>query len=95
MASQLNRITCSNPNGPIAAQSPLPDARFSAVSLPITAGRRRNGVRRKTHFASRFKQITLSNPPAQNILFFFFPETMISSSRPVSIRGALRGRHGR
>jgi hypothetical protein len=45
---------------------------FSAVSLPITAGRRRNGVRRKTHFASRFKQITLSNPPAQNIPLSFF-----------------------
>jgi hypothetical protein len=45
---------------------------FSAVSLPSTAGRRRNGVRQKTHFASRFKQITLSNPAAQNILLSFF-----------------------
>jgi very-short-patch-repair endonuclease len=54
-----------------------------------------NHARQKTHFASRFKQITPAEPPRRKFRLSLYRNLWLSSRRPVSIRGALRGRHGR
>jgi hypothetical protein len=54
-----------------------------------------NQMRGKTNFASRFKPIPQSSPPAKNISLSFFPKLMFPADVPRSRRGALRGRHER
>jgi hypothetical protein len=52
-------------------------------------------MRGKTNFASRFKPIARSSPPAKNISLSFFPKLMFPTDVPCLRRGALRGRHER
>jgi hypothetical protein len=54
-----------------------------------------NQMRGKTNFASRFKLIPRSSPPAKNIYLSFFPKLMLPVRVPRLRRGALRGRHER
>jgi hypothetical protein len=42
------------------------------------------GLRGKTHFASRFKPITLVQPSSEKYSYFVFPENDVLLSRPAS-----------
>jgi hypothetical protein len=43
---------------------------------------RQNGLRQKTHFASRLKRIAASSPPTENISLSFFPKLVSVDAVP-------------
>jgi hypothetical protein len=54
----------------------------------------RKALRQKTNFASGLKQIIPGSSSFKNSTFFL-SEIVIYCQHPVSLGGALRGRHGR
>jgi hypothetical protein len=56
---------------------------------------RENHMRQKTNFAKEFNPNRLVKPFPQKYSSFVFSENGVICCRPVSIRGALRGRHER
>ncbi|WP_316190482.1 hypothetical protein [Bradyrhizobium sp. SZCCHNS2096] len=70
-------------------------ARVAVRGMAIASIRSTNCLRSKTDFSRDFKPITLVQTFREKYSDFALSEFMIECRRPVSIRGALRGRHGR
>jgi hypothetical protein len=80
---------------PADGQIALRKAQSIAPACRSRGNHGRSGVRQKTHFTSRLKQITPVQSTREKHFSFALSEVVIVYHRPVSIRGALRDRHER